>query len=60
VLSADYLTVPEAGLPEIESLLTLVGGRPVHASGPFAGLRLPAPDGTGSSWSSPSGPEPPE
>jgi hypothetical protein len=52
--------VPEAGLPDIESLLTLVGGRAVHASGPFAGLRLPAPDGIASSWASPSGPDSPE
>ena len=46
VLSDDYLTVPADGLPEIESLLTLVGGRPVHARGPFAGLELPAPAGS--------------
>ena len=60
VLSADYLTVPADGLPEIESLLTLVGGRAVHAGGPFAGLELPAPEGTASSRPSPSGPEPPQ
>jgi len=38
VLSADYLTVPEEELPHIESLLTVVGGQPVYAVGPFAGL----------------------
>ena len=37
VLSHDYLTVPEAALRRIESVLTLVGGRPVHAAAPFAG-----------------------
>jgi predicted amidohydrolase YtcJ len=38
VLSADYLTVPEDAIRRIESMLTLVGGRVVHAAGPFAGL----------------------
>lgn len=32
VLSEDYLTVPEDRLRKIESVLTLVGGRVVHAS----------------------------
>lgn len=32
VLSADYLTVPEATIPSITSELTLVGGRVVHAT----------------------------
>lgn len=36
VLNQDYLTVPDADLRRIESTLTLVGGRVVHASGPFA------------------------
>ncbi|MBO0686035.1 MAG: amidohydrolase family protein, partial [Candidatus Dormibacteraeota bacterium] len=38
VLSADYFTVPEDGIRDIRSELTLLGGRVVHASGPFAGL----------------------
>jgi predicted amidohydrolase YtcJ len=40
VLSADYLTVPTDEIGNIESLLTLVGGKIVHASGPFGHLEL--------------------
>ena len=36
VLSADYLTVPDPMVRKIESVLTLVGGKIVHAAGPFA------------------------
>jgi predicted amidohydrolase YtcJ len=36
VLSDDYLTVPDQKIRKIESLLTLVGGKVVHAIGPFA------------------------
>jgi predicted amidohydrolase YtcJ len=36
VLSADYLTVPDNAIRKIESVLTLVGGRVVHAAAPFA------------------------
>jgi len=36
VLSDDYLSVPEARLRSLESVLTLVGGRRVWGSGPFA------------------------
>ena len=36
VLSQDVLTVPLRDLPRTESLLTMVGGRIVHASGSFA------------------------
>ena len=35
VLSADYLDVPTEEISEIESLLTMVGGRVVHAAGPW-------------------------
>ncbi len=38
VLSHDYLTVPDDMLRRIESVLTLVGGRVVHASAPFDAL----------------------
>lgn len=38
VLDRDYLTVPDDSIRQIESLLTLVGGRVVHASGPFASI----------------------
>jgi predicted amidohydrolase YtcJ len=36
VLNEDYLTVPLERIPELESLLTMVGGRVVYASGQFA------------------------
>ena len=39
VLSHDYLTVPDQMIRQIESVLTLVGGNLVHASGNFANLR---------------------
>ena len=35
VLSHDYLTVPEQTIRRIESVLTLVGGKTVHAKAPF-------------------------
>jgi predicted amidohydrolase YtcJ len=35
VLSDDYLTVSEPALRKIDSVLTLVGGRVVHAAAPF-------------------------
>jgi predicted amidohydrolase YtcJ len=41
VLSADYLTVPDRAIAGIEAALTVVGGKPVYAAGPFEGL---APD----------------
>ena len=37
VLSHDYLTVSEPTIRRIESLLTLLGGKVVHAAPPFAG-----------------------
>jgi predicted amidohydrolase YtcJ len=40
VLSHDYLTVPDQMIRKIESVLTLVGGKIVHSSGSFAGLRV--------------------
>jgi predicted amidohydrolase YtcJ len=36
VLSKDYMTVPVDQIGGIESVLTMVGGRVVHAAGPFA------------------------
>jgi predicted amidohydrolase YtcJ len=41
VLSADYMTAPVKGIGSIRSLLTMVGGRVVHADGPFADLMPP-------------------
>ena len=38
VLSKDYLTVPVDQVGSTESLLTMMGGRIVYASGPYAGL----------------------
>ena len=38
VLSDDYLTVPDRMIRKIESVLTLLGGKPVHGNGPFANL----------------------
>ncbi|GLW01474.1 amidohydrolase [Streptomyces lavendulae] len=43
VLSQDYLTVPEEVIPDIESVLTVVGGRIVHAAAEYAGLEEAAP-----------------
>ena len=42
VLSDDYLTVPDQMIRKIESVLTLVGGKIVHVSGSFAGVRVNA------------------
>lgn len=39
VLDRDYLTVPLADMGATRSLLTMVGGRVVHAAGPFEGAR---------------------
>jgi hypothetical protein len=36
VLSDDYLTVPDERLRKVRSLLTLQGGRVVHAESPFS------------------------
>ena len=38
VLNRDYLNAPVAQIGGIESLLTMVGGRIVYASGPYAAL----------------------
>jgi len=38
VLNEDYLTVSEQRIRKIESVLTLLGGKVVHASGPFSRL----------------------
>ena len=38
VLSDDYLKVSDEKLRKMTSLLTLQGGRVVHATGPFADL----------------------
>jgi predicted amidohydrolase YtcJ len=35
VLSDDYLTVPDAGIRKIQSVLTLLAGKTVHSAAPF-------------------------
>jgi predicted amidohydrolase YtcJ len=41
VLSEDYFSVPPEHIKGIESLLTVVDGRPVYAAGPFAAFGPP-------------------
>ncbi len=41
VLSADYFTVPENDIGHLESVLTITGGRIVHASGAYKHLDPP-------------------
>jgi len=36
VLSADYFSVPEAEMADLESVLTVVGGKVVYEGGPYA------------------------
>jgi predicted amidohydrolase YtcJ len=38
VLSADYMSIPEDEIRDITSVLTLLGGKLVHASGDYDGL----------------------
>ena len=42
VLSADYFSVPEDEIKHLESVLTIVGGKVVHASDEFSKLAPPA------------------
>ncbi len=43
VLDRDYMSVPEDEIQDIESVLTLLGGKVVHASGSFSGMAPPLP-----------------
>ncbi|MFD7915834.1 amidohydrolase [Streptomyces sp. NPDC059752] len=43
ILSEDYFTVPEAAIPGIESVCTVVGGRIVYATAEYEGLDEPLP-----------------
>lgn len=43
VLDRDYMNVPEDEIQDIESVLTLLGGKPVHGTGDYAGLAPPLP-----------------
>jgi predicted amidohydrolase YtcJ len=44
VLDRDYMTIPAEQLPRLQSMLTLLGGRAVHASGPFESLLGSSPE----------------
>jgi len=50
VLSDDYFSIPEERIKGIESGLTILGGRPVYARGPFQNLD-PAPLPVSPDWS---------
>jgi predicted amidohydrolase YtcJ len=41
VLSADYFAIPEEEIKQLESVLTMVGGKIVYANEPFASLAPP-------------------
>jgi len=43
VLSDDYFAVPEEGIQDITSVLTILGGQPVHGDGDFKPLAPPLP-----------------
>jgi predicted amidohydrolase YtcJ len=43
ILSADYFSVPMESIKDIESVLTMVGGKVVYAAGPFSKLDPPPP-----------------
>ena len=43
VLSADYFSVPDEEIKHLESVLTIVGGKPVYAAEEFADLAPPLP-----------------
>jgi predicted amidohydrolase YtcJ len=49
VLSRDYFSVPDDGIKSLESALTIVGGKVVHASGAFSNL-APPPLPVSPSW----------
>jgi Amidohydrolase family len=38
VFSDDYFSIPEDRIKEIESVLTVTGGRVVYGAGPFTGF----------------------
>ncbi len=42
VLSADYLEIPEGEIRALESVLTIVGGKPVYGAAEFTDLAPPA------------------
>ena len=42
MLSEDYFAVPDIEISKIKALLTMVGGKVVYATGPFARLQASA------------------
>jgi predicted amidohydrolase YtcJ len=50
VLSADYFSVPEYDISHIESLVTVVGGKVVYATGEYDNIAAPLPEIT-PAWS---------
>jgi hypothetical protein len=50
VLSADYFDVQEDAIQDLESVLTLLGGKPVYAAAEFTGL-APSPPPVLPEWS---------
>ncbi len=43
VLSADYFSISEDAIKDLEAVMTVVGGKVVYGAGPFARLAPPAP-----------------
>jgi len=43
VLSADYFSIPEEEIKDLESVLTIVGGKVVYGAAEFENLGPPAP-----------------
>ncbi len=41
ILTTDYLAVPEDDIPQIESVLTLLGGKVVYGKGAYEKLARP-------------------
>src|SRR5260370_41645054 len=50
VLSADYFSIPDEKIKQLESVLTIVGGKPVYATEEFETL-APAPPAVLPHWS---------
>ena len=46
VLSDDYFSIPEDEIQDITSVLTVLGGKVVHAAGDFGALAPPLPPAT--------------
>ena len=51
ILSADYLSVPEEQIKEIEAVLTILGGDVVYAAAPFEAFAPPALPPVMPAWS---------